>query len=127
MGGHISVGLVDMATGTPLVRDGKLKALAVSGGRSPSLPDVASYKEQGVDFERSLSWVKYAPAGVPAPVAQKVSAALKESLAEPDIVEKLLALGISADFIAGDQQRDINARDIEAWKKVASDAKIEIK
>ena len=39
----------------------------------------------------------------------------------------LLALGISADFIAGDQQRDINARDIEAWKKVASDAKIEIK
>ena len=51
----------------------------------------------------------------------------KASLAEPDIVEKLLALGISADFIAGDQQRDINARDIEAWKKVASDAKIEIK
>jgi hypothetical protein len=42
-------------------------------------------------------------------------------------LEKLLALGISADFIAGDQQRDINARDIEAWKKVASDAKIEVK
>jgi tripartite-type tricarboxylate transporter receptor subunit TctC len=36
MGGHISVGLVDMATGTPLVKDGKLKALAVCGGRSPS-------------------------------------------------------------------------------------------
>ena len=69
----------------------------------------------------------YAPAGVPAPVTQKISAALKASLAEPGITEKLLALGISADFIAGDQQRDINARDIEAWKKVASDAKIEIK
>ena len=36
MGGHIAVGLVDMATGTPLVTDGKLKALAVCGGRSPS-------------------------------------------------------------------------------------------
>jgi tripartite-type tricarboxylate transporter receptor subunit TctC len=69
----------------------------------------------------------YAPAGVPASVAQKISSALKTSLAEPDIIEKLLALGISADFIAGDQQRDINARDIEAWKKVASDAKIEVK
>jgi tripartite-type tricarboxylate transporter receptor subunit TctC len=79
------------------------------------------------DFERSLSRVMYAPAGAPASVAQKISAALKESLADPDIVEKLLALGISADFIAGDRQRDINARDIEAWKKVASDAKIEIK
>ena len=127
MGGHISVGLVDMATGTPLVKDGKLKALAVCGGRSPSLPHVASYKEQGVDFERSLSWVMYAPSGVPTPIAEKVSAALKASLAEPDIVEKLLALGILADFIAGDQQRDINERDIEAWKKVASDAKIEVK
>ena len=127
MGGHISVGLVDMATGTPLVKDGKLKALAVCGGRSPSLPDVASYKEQGVDFERSLSWVMYAPAGLAAPIAQKISGALKASLTEPDIIEKLLALGISADFIAGDQQREINARDIEAWKKVASDAKIEVK
>ena len=35
--------------------------------------------------------------------------------------------GITAQFIAGDQQRDINARDIEAWKKVAIDAKIEVK
>jgi tripartite-type tricarboxylate transporter receptor subunit TctC len=127
IGGHISVGLVDMATGTPLVKDGKLKGLAVCGGRSPSLPQVASYKEQGVDFERSLSWVMYAPAGVPAPIAQKLSGALKESLAEPDIVERLLALGITAEFIAGDQQRDINARDIEAWKQVATDAKIEVK
>ena len=47
---------------TSLVKDGKLKGLAVCGGRSPSLPEVASYKEQGVDFERSLSWVMYAPA-----------------------------------------------------------------
>jgi tripartite-type tricarboxylate transporter receptor subunit TctC len=99
----------------------------VCGGRSPSLPDVASYKEQGVDFERSLSWVMYAPAGVPAAITEKVSGALKASLAEPDIVEKLLTLGVSADFVAGDQQRDINTRDIEAWKKVASDAKIEVK
>jgi hypothetical protein len=34
---------------------------------------------------------------------------------------------LSVGFMAGDQQRDINARDIEAWKKVASDAKIEVK
>ena len=75
MGGHISVGLVDMATGTPLVKDGKLKALAVCGGRSPSLPDVASYKEQGVDFERSLSWVMYAPQrAFPPPLRKKFPA-----------------------------------------------------
>jgi tripartite-type tricarboxylate transporter receptor subunit TctC len=127
MGGHISLGLLDMATATPLVKDGKLKALGTCGDRSPSLPDVASYKDQGIDFERSLSWVMYAPAGIPDIAAKKLSSALKESIAEADMTERLLALGVTADFIAGDKQRDINASDIEAWKVVAKEAKIEIK
>ena len=127
LGGHISLGMVDMATGTPLVKDGKLKALAACGERSPSLPDVASYKDQGVTFERSLSWAMYAPAGLSGAVARKLSDALQEALGEPEIKERLLALGVTADFIPGDRQRDINARDIEAWKKVAREAGIEIK
>lgn len=69
----------------------------------------------------------YAPAGIPDVVARKLSAALKEAVDDPEIVEKLLALGVTADFVPGDQQCDINARDIEAWKKVAVEAKIEIK
>jgi tripartite-type tricarboxylate transporter receptor subunit TctC len=127
LGGHIKLGMLDMATGTPFVKDGKLKALAVCGGRSPSLPQIGSYKDQGVDFERSLSWVMYAPAGIPDIVARKLSAALKEAVDDPEIVEKLLALGVTADFVPGDKQRDINVSDITAWKKVATEAKIEIK
>jgi tripartite-type tricarboxylate transporter receptor subunit TctC len=127
LGGHIKLGMLDMATATPFVKDGKLKALAVCGGRSPSLPQVGSYKDQGVDFERSLSWVMYAPSGIADGIAQKLSAALKEAVNDPEIVEKLLALGVIADFVPGDQQRDINASDITAWKKVAVEAKIEIR
>ncbi|MBR1197058.1 tripartite tricarboxylate transporter substrate binding protein [Bradyrhizobium sp. AUGA SZCCT0240] len=127
IGGHISLGTLDMATATPLVKDGKLKALGTCGDRSPSLPEVASYKDQGIDFERSLSWVMYAPTGIPDIAAKKLSAALQESIAEVDMTERLLALGVTADFIPGDRQRDINLRDIEAWKVVAREAKIEIK
>jgi len=127
IGGHIKLGTLDMATATPLVKDGQLKALGTCGDRSPSLPDVASYKDQGIDFERSLSWVMYAPAGIPDVAAKKLSAALKDSIAESDMTEKLIALGVTADFIAGEKQRDINASDIEAWKVVAREAKIEIK
>ncbi|MBR1248049.1 tripartite tricarboxylate transporter substrate binding protein [Bradyrhizobium sp. AUGA SZCCT0169] len=127
IGGHISLGTLDMATATPLVKDGKLKALGTCGDRSPSLPEVASYKDQGIDFERSLSWVMYAPAGIPDIAAKKLSAALQESIAEADMTERLLALGVTADFIPGDRQRDINLRDIEAWRVVAREAKIEIK
>jgi tripartite-type tricarboxylate transporter receptor subunit TctC len=127
LGGHIHVATLDMATGTPLVQEGKLKALAVCGGRSPSLPDVASYSEQGVPFERSLSWVMYAPAGLAEPVARKLSEALKAALDDAEIKNRLLTLGITANFVPGDQQRDINSRDIEAFKQVAKEAAIEIK
>ncbi|QHJ00576.1 tripartite tricarboxylate transporter substrate binding protein [Xylophilus rhododendri] len=124
LGGHITVGFVDMATGTPFVKEGKLKPLAVCTQRSPSLPQVASYKEQGIDFDQLLSWVMYMPAGVPAPMVDKVAGALKEALAEPDVVSKLLALGITVDFLDGKAQAEENARDIPMWKKIAAEANI---
>lgn len=127
LGGHISLATLDVATATPLVKDGSIKALAACGERSPSLPDVASYKEQGVPFDRNLSWAMYAPAGLAAPIAQKLSAALKEALGDDLVKGKLLALGITPQFVPGEEQRDINARDIAAWKQVAKDAGIEVK
>ncbi len=127
LGGHISLATLDMVTATPLVKDGKLKALAVCGDRSPSLPDVASYSEQGVPFERSLSWVMYAPAGLADPVTRKLADALQAALGDPEIKSRLLTLGVTANFLPGEQQRDINARDIAAWKQVAKEAAIEIK
>ncbi len=51
----------------------------------------------------------------------------KEAVDDPEIVGKLPALGITADFIPGDKQRDLNAHDTTAWKKVAVEARIEIK
>nr|WP_247508330.1 tripartite tricarboxylate transporter substrate binding protein [Bradyrhizobium sp. 1] len=127
LGGHITLATLDVATATPLVKDGSIKALAACGERSPSLPDVASYKEQGVAFDRSLSWAMYAPAGLAPPIAQKLSAALKDALGDAEVKQKLLGLGITPQFVPGDEQRDINARDIAAWKQVAKDANIEVK
>ncbi|WP_346347950.1 tripartite tricarboxylate transporter substrate binding protein [Bradyrhizobium sp. 139] len=127
LGGHISLATLDMATATPLVKDGSIKALAACGERSPSLPDVLSYKAQGVPFDRSLSWAVYTPAGLAEPIAKKLSAALKDALGDAEMKEKLLGLGITPQFVSGDEQRDINARDIAAWKQVAKDAGIELK
>jgi tripartite-type tricarboxylate transporter receptor subunit TctC len=126
LGGHISLGMIDMATGTPFIRDGKLKALAVCTQRSPSLPNVASYKEQGVDFDQTLTWVMYVPAGVPKPIVEKLAAALQASLKEPEVISQLLALGVTADFVPGEQQAAINARDIQVWRKVAQEAHIQM-
>lgn len=126
MGRHIKLGIVDMATGTPLVQDGSVKALGVCTQRSPSLPNVPSFGEQGIDFDKTLSWVMYAPAGLPAPIAVKIETALREALDEPVIKSKLLTLGITAGFVPGAEQAATNARDIEIWKEIAKTAKIKI-
>jgi tripartite-type tricarboxylate transporter receptor subunit TctC len=126
LGGHIGVGFVDMATGTPFVKEGRVKALGVCTQRSPSLPDVASYKEQGIDFDKTLSWVMYAPAGVPRPILDKLAAALQATLKEPEVVSKLVALGITADYLSGVEQAAANAVDIPIWRKIAQDANLKL-
>ncbi|WP_249128818.1 hypothetical protein [Bradyrhizobium japonicum] len=60
-------------------------------------------------------------------IAKKLSAALKDALGDAEIMNKLLALGITPQFVSGGEQRDINARDIAAWKQVAMDAGIEVR
>ena len=124
IGGHIDLGFVDMATATPMVTQHKVKALAVCTKRSPSTPDVPSYQEQGIDFDRDLNWAMYVPAGTPAPVVQRLSSTLDKVLKEPDVVEKLLGLGITAHYIPGPEHEKANAADIEAWRAVAKEAGI---
>lgn len=128
LGGHIKLAYVDMASGSPMVKSGRVKALAACTSRSPSLPAVRSYDEEGIDFEGkrmgALRWALYAPAGTPKPIADKLSAALKEVVAMPDVQARLLELGITAAFIAGDELRDMTAADIEGWKKIAKAASI---
>lgn len=124
IGGHVDLGFVDMATATPMVTQHKVKALAVCTKRSPSVPDVQSYKEQGIDFDRDLNWAMYVPADTPAPIVQKLSATLEKVLKEPDIADKLLALGITAHYVSGPKHTQASIADIEAWKAVAQDAGI---
>lgn len=126
LGNHISVGFVDMVTATPFVKEGKVKALAVCTRRSPSLPNVASYKEQGVDFDRELTWVMYVPAKTPKPIVEKLSRVLEATLKEPEVVNKLLSLGITAKYVPGPEQQAINARDIPMWKAIATQANIKL-
>lgn len=126
IGNHISVGFVDMVTATPFVKEGKVKALAVCTRRSPSLPNVASYKEQGVDFDRELTWVMYVPARTPKPIVDKLSGVLETTLKEPEVVNKLLSLGITAKYVSGPEQQATNARDIPMWKAIATQAHMKL-
>lgn len=126
LGGHISVAFVDMATGTPVVNDGRLKAIALCTRPSPSMPKVASYVDQGIDFDRNLSWVMYAPAGTPEAIVKKLSNTLGKVLEESDVKERLLSLGITPGFLASDEQHKTLVDDLAAWRAVAAEANITV-
>src|SRR5262249_36614154 len=79
----------------PHIRDGKLRALAVtSHARTPLVPDLPTMIEAGVpDYEVTTFNGVVAPAGTPPAIVQKLNAAINEGMQTPDMHNRLLALG----------------------------------
>jgi tripartite-type tricarboxylate transporter receptor subunit TctC len=74
-------------------RSGQVRVLGSSGSkRSPAAPDVPTIAEAGVPGYEVESWQGvFVPAKTPAPIVQKLNAAIAKALAEPDVVKKLTA------------------------------------
>lgn len=113
------------------IRAGVLKGLAVtSAKRSPALPKVPALAELGYPELKNLdinSWVGMAaPAKTPAPIVARLDAALRETLATPDVQARLLNAGAtpvkSSPEIFGRQI----AADLNQWKKVIQESKLQL-
>lgn len=92
MGGQIDMMFSNMSASYPLVRGGKLRALAVSSkSRVPEVPTVA---ESGLPGYEVYEWNgMFAPAGVPDEIAGKVETAVQATLRDPSVRSRLTALG----------------------------------
>ena len=130
IGGQIKLALVDMGTGTPMVKAGRVKALGSCVERSPSLPEVRGFAEDGVDFVgKSVllpMWAFYAPTGTPKPILDKLTAAFKLVTESPDVKARLLDLGVTADYMAGDKYHEVLAAGIPQWKEIATKSNIKV-
>ena len=97
MAGHVSMAFAEAGLSLPLVRDGKLRALAVSSvNRLPGLPDVPTFAEAAgwADFE-AVSWhVLLAPAGTPAEIVNRLQQEMRRILATPDMQQRIANLGL---------------------------------
>ena len=98
VGGQVSMMFAPLQTALPHIRSGKLRALGIaSAKRSPLLPELATIAEQGVAKFEAVSWYALmVPAGTPADVVDKLSAATTRFLALPDTRAKLAAQGMDA-------------------------------
>jgi tripartite-type tricarboxylate transporter receptor subunit TctC len=108
------------------LESGQARAVATSGlHRSPELPDIPTVSEAGVPNFDVTSWnALYAPAGTPQPIIDKLNAALREVLADPDMKRRALDLGIDA---RGSTPAAMDAQmraDIDKWGKVIEAAHI---
>jgi tripartite-type tricarboxylate transporter receptor subunit TctC len=95
IGGHVAIYFSSLPPAVQLVKDGKVRALAVTGSqRSNILPDVPTVAEAGLPgYESVLHYGIVAPAGAPRPVVEKLNAALREAVAAPDTTERMAADG----------------------------------
>lgn len=94
LGGQVDM-LCDQTTQTvPLIKDGRVKIYGVTTlNRLPALPNVPTLNEQGMKgFEVKVWHGMYAPKGTPAPILEKINAALRIALQDPTVKQRLADL-----------------------------------
>lgn len=96
--GDVPLGFTSIALAAPLLREGRLVALAVSSAtRSPLRPELPSVAELGFAGFALGDWLGlFAPAGTPPAVIARVAVAAREALAAPEVTARLPALGLEA-------------------------------
>ncbi len=126
MGGQVQLLFVSMPAALQFVKQGRLKALAVtSGKRSASAPDVPTIVENGGPDVVVDSWYGVlAPAKSPPAAIAKMNAAMVKVLAMPEVKEKLFAQGAEA-VSSSSAEFDARIRDeLKKWEYVIREAKI---
>lgn len=128
MGGAVAAKMDAILTALPLVKSGKVRALAVTGAkRSPQLPDVPTMREAGYkDFEFSSWYGFWAPAKVPDPVLQKLSAATERIMAMPEVASRLESLGFAVDYRKPAEFSAFMNSEMKRYQKIVTAADIKI-
>ena len=126
LGGNIPLVYTAVAGAATHLKSGRLVAIAVSSrARVPSLPDVPTFMESGIEDFESSSWVAIlAPPNTPRPIVERLNRELNAVLATPEIVEKLATLGITPTPGPPERLGEQMKADLEKYGKVVKAAGI---
>ncbi|MBC8163621.1 MAG: tripartite tricarboxylate transporter substrate binding protein [Roseiflexaceae bacterium] len=126
LGGQVDATFMNINTGLPNIKSGKLRALAItSSKRSPLLPEVPTMEESGLKGVTVYSWQAFAaPKGLPADIKAKLHEALVAGLNDPAVKPKLLELGFEVVGNTPEQFTAFQATEFARWKKVIEVGKI---
>ncbi len=127
IGGHVDAMFISVPPTIPMVKAGKLRALATASlKRARGLPNVPTFIEVGYpDFTVDSAYGLAAPAHTPKDIVNKLSQAVVKASQSADLIERYANLGLEPISSTPEQYADYVRRNIEKWRKVVAAAKIQ--
>jgi tripartite-type tricarboxylate transporter receptor subunit TctC len=117
----------NLAPALPHIRAGKLRALGVtSEKRSPAVPEIPAIGETLPGFGIESWQAIFAPAGLPAPVLEKLSAAMIKAVNDPEIKSLLIAQGITPGGMTPAELSAFQKAEVEKWARVIKEGNIKL-
>jgi tripartite-type tricarboxylate transporter receptor subunit TctC len=128
LGGQMLVGSIGMPPLVPHLREGRLRALAVSTAtRLPQAPDVPTIAEAGLpDMSLAVWYGLVGPRGLPEEVVRYVGTTVEAALKRPDVVQKLGSQGLSTRHMAAAPFDTFMAEERARWGSAARAANVRI-
>jgi tripartite-type tricarboxylate transporter receptor subunit TctC len=126
--GQVVAFIGNMPPTVPLIKAGKLKALAVTTkSRSALMPELPTITEAGLPGFETVAWFGVlAPAGTPPEIVNRLSAEIAKIAKSPEMREKLVAMGAEPVGSTPDEFKAVIDRDIAKWKPLAQKVGIKI-
>ena len=124
LGGHVGIMFATMPSALGLVRDGKVRALAVTGPqRSANFPELPTVAEAGLPgYEAVLHYGLVAAAGTPRPIVDKLNAALREALTDNTLRARFATEGAEPSPSTPEEYAaDIDHEEIK-WSKIVRES-----
>jgi tripartite-type tricarboxylate transporter receptor subunit TctC len=120
VGNHVALGIIDPPSGMAQIEAGQIKTIAVSSARRfPRLPQIPTLAESGLPGFESNGWFGIvAPAGTPPDVIATLNTALVKVLNDPDVVERIRALGAEPMPMTPAEYGAFIRTEIDKWSKV---------
>ena len=124
IGGRVQFLMGAVLTAVPHVKDGKLRALAVTGSkRIASLPELRTLEESGLPGFVVTTWQGiFAPAGVPAPVLTRINAELVKAIHSPELRPRIEQQDMDPTGPSVPEFTKMYRAELARWTKVAKDA-----
>ncbi len=128
IGGQVDMMFDTTVVAGPHIQSGKVRALAVtSAKRLESMPNVPTVAESGVPGFEVVSWQGiFAPAGTPKPIIDKLHEEILKIIAQPEMQERLKALGMQPSAMTIDQFSAFQKAEVEKWAQVIKAANVKL-